>query len=557
MNKNLFWVILLNFVLFASLLRAQYGGGSGTSGDPYLISSLTHLETLSNTSSDWNKHFKQTVNIDASGTSSWNGGAGWSPVGNSSTNFTGSYNGQGYTISGIYINRTSNSNIGFFGFINNATLQNIGLTGVTVSGSSVTGGLAGYVVSSNITNCYVTGTVGAQYDKVGGLIGAIWNGNITECYSTASVSGGNSNSSGYYAGGFVGHNDEGAAFSKCYSTGSVTSYDYIGGFIGVNDANTIENCYSRGNVSGKTGSSSGGGFAAVNNGTMSNCYSTGSVSMTNSGGFIYDNQGAGTISNCFWDTQTSGKSSSDGGTGKTTAEMKTASTFLDAGWSNAIWNLDTRNDGYPYLDWENPGGTPLPVELTSFTVILNGKLVILNWRTETEVNNDGFVIERASSFNGTGNRGTTSEDEWKAIHFVKGYGNSNSPKEYSFTDKTPPAGKVSYRLKQIDTDGSFTYSKEIEVNVAAPREYNLSQNYPNPFNPSTKIEFEVPATTRVQLELFNITGELVYTLTDKEYEPGYYEVELNAAKLGLASGVYIYWLQTKDYFAVKKLLLAK
>ncbi len=200
---------------------------------------------------------------------------------------------------------------------------------------------------------------------------------------------------------------------------------------------------------------------------------------------------------------------------------------------------------------------PLPVELSTFSANYKGREVILNWRTETEVNNDGFVIERASSFNGTGNGRTVQGDEWKTIHFVKGYGNSNSPKEYSFTDKTPPAGKVYYRLKQIDTDGSFTYSKEIEVNIAAPREYNLSQNYPNPFNPSTIIEFQVPVQSRVRIELFNITGELVYTLTDKEYEPGYYEIELNAGKLRLASGVYLYRMQSIDYITMKKLVLTK
>jgi len=97
----------------------------------------------------------------------------------------------------------------------------------------------------------------------------------------------------------------------------------------------------------------------------------------------------GTVNNSFWDTQTSGQSTSSGGTGKTTAEMKTQSTFLNAGWSPSIWYMDPGadfNDGYPYLAWQNPGGTPLPIELSSFTASVNKNDVSLNWTTAWEIN---------------------------------------------------------------------------------------------------------------------------------------------------------------------------
>ncbi|NUN08926.1 MAG: T9SS type A sorting domain-containing protein [Ignavibacteriaceae bacterium] len=543
--RFLFFMIIIaeSMVLFP-----QYGGGTGTSGDPYLISTLDHLSALSGTTSDWNKHFKQTANIDASGTSSWEGGAGWSPIGNSTTNFTGSYNGQGYTISGLTLYRPiTNGYFGFFGYISNATLQNIGLTGVSIAAKSVIGGLVGYVYLSNISNCYVTGSVGAEYDKVGGLIGHIYNGNIVECYSSASVSGGNSNSNGAYAGGFVGYNEAGAAFSRCYSTGSVTSYSYVGGFIGVHASNTIEDCYSRGNVSGKGGNSDGAGFVGVNAGTISRGYSTGSVSLTHPAGFAYSN--FGTISNSFWDTQTSGQSSSAGGTGKFTSQMKLQSTFTDAGWSNTTWNMDTRNDGYPYLDWENPGGTPLPVELTSFTASVNDNNVVLNWETATEVNNYGFEIERVKSEE-------LKVKNFTTLGFVPGAGNSNSPKSYSFADNDIENGTYLYRLKQLNTDGSFDYSNEISAVVSfIPDKFLLMQNYPNPFNGETIIKYQLPEDGFITIKLFNVLGNESGVIINEFKKAGPHTVIFRAGDL--SSGVYYYRMSSGNISHTARMILIK
>ena len=122
---------------------------------------------------------------------------------------------------------------------------------------------------------------------------------------------------------------------------------------------------------------------------------------------------------------------------------------------------------------------PLPVELSSFSASIIGSAVKLNWRTETEVNNYGFEIQKSQMSN------VKSQTEWETIGFVEGYGNSNSPKDYSFTDASVVSGTYSYRLKQIDIDGQFEYSKIIEVNLGAPKKYELAQNFPNPFNPNT------------------------------------------------------------------------
>jgi len=155
-------------------------------------------------------------------------------------------------------------------------------------------------------------------------------------------------------GGFAGQTDGTTSIDQCYSTRTVTNTannDSIGGFVGYNDGATINDCYSRSEVVGGT-SDKVGGFVGQNavGKTITDCYSTGAVAGdTDVGGFCGDNYG--TITTCFWDTQTSGQAGSDGGTGKTTAQMKTEATFTDAGWDfTAIWDIDgVTNNGYPFF----------------------------------------------------------------------------------------------------------------------------------------------------------------------------------------------------------------
>ncbi|MFH1196952.1 MAG: T9SS type A sorting domain-containing protein [bacterium] len=212
----------------------------------------------------------------------------------------------------------------------------------------------------------------------------------------------------------------------------------------------------------------------------------------------------------------------------------------------------------------NITNAPLPVELTSFAANNNGSNVILNWKTATEVNNHGFQIERKSFDADASSLSHSADKEWQNVGFVEGYGNSNSAKDYSFTDKSiNGGGKFSYRLKQIDIDGSYTYSETVEVTVI-PSQFELSQNYPNPFNPTTTIRYAVaavetgyiPSLQNVTLKIYDILGNEVATLVNERKEPGYYEVEFNASQL--PSGVYFYQLRTENGFnAVKKMLLMK
>jgi len=191
--------------------------------------------------------------------------------------------------------------------------------------------------------------------------------------------------------------------------------------------------------------------------------------------------------------------------------------------------------------------SPTPVELASFEAMLNGNRVDLYWRTETEVNNYGFIIKRSSPSHGT---------IWETIGFVEGYGNSNSPKEYNYSDTNiKQSGKYNYRLKQIDNDGTYEYSDIVTVEVNVPDKFYLSQNYPNPFNPNTKIDFTIPEKNMVSLKVFNPMGELVSELVNETKEPGKYSVDFEASNL--TSGIYIYRLHAGNFISNRKMILLK
>lgn len=213
---------------------------------------------------------------------------------------------------------------------------------------------------------------------------------------------------------------------------------------------------------------------------------------------------------------------------------------------------DTRNSTKPYMGFDE-AAIPLGVELASFIANAKERDITLKWETKTETNSSLFVIERSIA----------NHNEWKPVGSVKASGNSNSQKNYSFLDKKLNSGKFEYRLKMIDVDGTFEYSKVIEAEIEAPKTFALSQNYPNPFNPSTKIDYQLPFNAKVTIELYSVTGESVAKLIDADQTQGYYSINLNAGKLGLASGVYIYRMTADNktiqskFTDVKKMMLLK
>ncbi|HKI79755.1 MAG TPA: T9SS type A sorting domain-containing protein [Ignavibacteriaceae bacterium] len=198
---------------------------------------------------------------------------------------------------------------------------------------------------------------------------------------------------------------------------------------------------------------------------------------------------------------------------------------------------------------QNPGQSILPVELTSFSGSVVNNSVYLTWETATEVNNYGFDIERSS-----GNEG------WQKIGFVAGSGNSNSPKNYSFTDTPSEGTSFSYRLKQIDVDGNSKYYDAVTVNLTASSEAQLLQNNPNPFNPSTTIKFYTPNTSDVTIRIYDMLGREVTTLINQKTTAGYHVVYWNGKDSRgeeVSSGVYLYRLTAGNFSETKKMNLLK
>lgn len=200
-------------------------------------------------------------------------------------------------------------------------------------------------------------------------------------------------------------------------------------------------------------------------------------------------------------------------------------------------------------------GGLLPVELVNLAVVTAQSIrnaVTVSWTTATETDNFGFEIERRLRMNVS-----MQSTEWIGISFVRGKGTSTSPTKYSFTDGHLTQGRYSYRIKQIDKNGSFAYSEATEVEVGlAPKVFTLSQNYPNPFNPTTTIEFTLETDGHVVMNLYDITGREVARLLDEDRSAGYYQsLTLDASRFG--SGVYVYRLEATGSVLSRKMLFVK
>jgi len=300
-----------------------FSGGSGEAGDPYRISTAAELNGIGHNPRLMGAHFVLVNDIDL-------GGIDFYIIGSQFCPFTGSFNGNAHIVSHLTI--TGEDYLGLFGRLGpGAEVKDLGVVDVNITGSG---------------------------DYVGGLVG--WKGGtLTRCHSTGTVSG-----SGYFVGGLVGSNN--GTVTQCYSASAVSGTDFVGGLVGYNNEGSLTNCYSTGAVVGVWGV---GGLVGYNyyGSAVTNCYSTGAVTgNTDVGGLVgwsadIDRWVPVTIvTNCFWDTQTSGQDTSDCGTGKTTSQMQRAKTFLEAGWdfvnetangTEDIWWILEGKD-YPRLWWE-------------------------------------------------------------------------------------------------------------------------------------------------------------------------------------------------------------
>lgn len=331
--------------------------GEGTEIEPYLIEDLSDLLCLSEKPEMWVEgiDIQQIADIDASDTQNWNEGAGFSPIGNSISNFAGSYSGNNFQITGLFINRPETNYIGLFGYAEGATISNVKSIDTDIIGQYYVGTIVGSIKSSTISNTNAVGTVSSSEDRVGGLVGYVFNSTISNSYAEVLINGED------YVGGLVGYVYNYSYINNCIATGSVSGTgERIGGLAGYTSSATINNSYATGSVSG---TQKVGGLVGLlyYESTINNSYSIGIVTGTGSecGGLV-GLSNTSYVNNSFWDTSTSNQAISDGGTGKTTLEMQTLATYLNAGWDftdevnnglNETWTF--YNYSYPELTWQN------------------------------------------------------------------------------------------------------------------------------------------------------------------------------------------------------------
>jgi hypothetical protein len=329
MYKHFIAVVISLFVSLSVFAQAAtYGGGSGTTEDPFQIWMPEQMNTIGANSGDWGKSFKLMADIDMSIYT----GTQYNIIGNSTTQFTGTFDGGGHIISNLTYTTTTNY-IGLFGYTSNATIQNLGVVDANIQGGDEVGGLMGRNDGVLIA-CYVTGFVSGTGWDVGGLVGTNA-GSIIGCYAaTSEIYGRNS------VGGLVGFNLSGSLIA-CYATGLICcEHDILGGLVG------------------------------ENNGYINVCYAACIFDWATDimGGLVGQNDDEGYINACLCNDingEAVGYGSSSGVTRKTTAEMQTLSTFTSAGWdftneilngTNDTWRMCADNVDYPRLNWESIGG---------------------------------------------------------------------------------------------------------------------------------------------------------------------------------------------------------
>jgi hypothetical protein len=323
------WVLI--FLLLISFLIADgvQPVGAGTQVNPYQIETLDNLLWVSTTSSSWGSTFIQFADIDASDTATWNLGYGFVPIGNTTTSFTGSFDGQNHSISGLLINRVAN-NQALFGELSGATISDLGLTGCNITGVDKVGGIAAEMnTSTTITRCFTTGSITGQ-DMVGGIAGNIRGAStISQSYNTASIT------AFEYGGGIAGKNRGSSIIELCYNLGSVDDGTFLGGITGYNDSSLIHNCYNSGEISG----------------------------VSYLGGLTGLDTPVANVTDSFWDIEASGCTFSEGGIGLTTEQMCTLSIYTGSGWdfidettngTNDYWGMHfIENAGYPFLSFQS------------------------------------------------------------------------------------------------------------------------------------------------------------------------------------------------------------
>ncbi len=345
-------VMLILACLPVPAFAAPYGGGNGTPESPYLIYTPEDFCTIGRTPADWGKHFKQMRDIDLSGYDETNLTliGSWTGAGDATDQpFRGFYNGGGKTIANFRYQDTHQDYIALFRYVS-GEIRNVRLLHARVVGNrGATAALVAWLEKGMVANCSVADAVVSGNQDVGGLVG-VDNGNVTRCSSRGRVAG------VLYVGGLLGRIGDGSVVQS-YSKAEVVGNDGVGGLVGITNQETsiVDSCYATGNVNGTR--YVGGLVGEAVQGPIFRCYATGKVTGASFVGGLAGNRWAlGQVIGSLWDMESSGQTTSSGGVGKTTTEMRSIDTYLAVNWDfNTTWTIC---DGihYPVLVWQIPPG---------------------------------------------------------------------------------------------------------------------------------------------------------------------------------------------------------
>src|SRR5690554_5853381 len=453
--KNIKLIVMIVFLFIVSHITAQFGGGSGTEDDPWQIATAEHLDYIRNFlgAEHSDKYFIQITDIDL-GVPPWNVGEGWEPIGTNNNRFHGSYNGDDYSIEGIYIDRVAT--VGLFGYIEGGEISNLSIYDALLTGMTGGGILAGYITSgSTVSNVSVSGTVAGDNDLTyyaGGLVGVSFGTTITGVCCDVTVSGSS------HVGGLAAQAEMSTITHSCSKGLVIGAGDYsysAGGLIGSLELDSsITNSYSTSNVYGR--SNAGGFIGGSYSSDISYCYSTGDVvGQMQVGGFIGYN--SSNVSNCYWDIETSGTDVSAGGEGRTTTQMLSLQTFI--GWDfNNTWDLiedfsypafqnqelssyplpgpddltGTYSDQTVYLDWELPYNTPAGYRVYRDGILLNESELITDMEYSDTIplpnKNYSYYVTAVFDVDGTMIESAGSNSVFVlTVEFVGGDGSENNP----------------------------------------------------------------------------------------------------------------------------------
>lgn len=540
-RNTLTLIFLLSLTFVAS---AQFAGGDGSLANPYQIANVTQLQAMRD---HLNSHFILINNINAAETAQWNDGAGFEPIGRiqpSIVTFNGSFNGDGFIIDGLTINRLVD-NVGLFGVMF-GNISNVGLENVSIRGLNNTGALAANRGNGTITNSYSTGTVTGG-NNTGGLVGRGGNLPIINSHSTCTVQGNNS------VGGLSG---TGSGFTNSYASGNVTGIDMVGGLVGevTQNAGTISGSYATGNVvaTGSNGSV-GGLIGRAQSGTVLRSHATGTVTGSNIvGGLIGLNQA--TISQSF-------------ATGKVTSTANN----INARVGGLVGENDNGriNDSFATGDVDYIAGT------AGGLVGLSGdehRSKILNTYAIGRVTG-GHNVALKGGLIGTSQQDTIRSSYWntESAGVQSGIGTLTG----SFGAAT---GLTSSQMRQASsfqnwdfttiwdihegTGFPFLRGNQLPVSVEErqtedPVSFRLLQNYPNPFNPTTVIRFDIgtESASRVRLSVYDVLGREIAVLVNDLIPPGEHSISFDASTF--PSGVYLIRLHSGERSMTHKMTLLR